>query len=245
MTTTNNPLLVTKGLTKRFGGLVAVNDVNLSVSEGQLHCLIGPNGAGKSTFFKCLTGQFKSSAGIVTLEGKEVQGLQTYEIVQRGVGIKTQTPSLFDGLSVQENISLSALRNQASRQVVETLEEMLELFQITHLTRREVGQLAHGQRQLVELAAVLAAKPKLVLLDEPAAGMTGDDRIRLIQTLRDLAGRTTFIVVEHDMQFIGDIATGVTVFNRGRVFAEGSFDEIVARSDVQEIYLGKEVDVAA
>lgn len=245
MTTTNNSLLVTKGLTKRFGGLVAVNDVNLSVSEGQLHCLIGPNGAGKSTFFKCLTGQFKSSAGIVTLDGKEVQGLQTHEIVQRGVGIKTQTPSLFDGLSVQENISLSALRHQPSRQVADTLEEMLGLFQITHLTRREVGQLAHGQRQLVELAAVLAAKPKLVLLDEPAAGMTGDDRIRLTQTLHDLAGRTTFIVVEHDMQFIGDIATGVTVFNRGKVFAEGSFDEVVARSDVQEIYLGKEVDVAA
>ncbi|WP_170432516.1 ABC transporter ATP-binding protein [Ruegeria arenilitoris] len=245
MTQVNTPLLVTKGLTKRFGGLVAIDDVNLTVSQGQLHCLIGPNGAGKSTFFKCLTGQFKPSSGTVTLEGQQAQGLQTQEIVRRGVGIKTQTPSLFDGLSVHENISLSALRSQSRAQAADTLEEMLSMFQITHLVRREVGQLAHGQRQLVELAIVLAAKPKLVLLDEPAAGMTGDDRVRLTQILRDLARRTTFIVVEHDMQFIGDIATNVTVFNRGRVFAEGSFAEIMARSDVQEIYLGKEVDVAA
>lgn len=245
MITESQPLLVTNGLTKRFGGIVAVNNVSMQVKPGELRCLIGPNGAGKSTFFKCLTGQIKPSAGTIEFGENQLAGEHTHDIVSKGVGIKTQTPSLFDGLSAHENISLAARRHHSQQESVQVTDEMLELMGITCLAKSEVGILAHGQRQLVELAMVLAGKPQLVLLDEPAAGMTGEERLRLAQILHDLSGRISLIVVEHDMHFIGDIAAIVTVFHRGAVFTEGSFSEVMANQNVQDIYLGKEAQTDA
>lgn len=238
-------ILTTSGLTMRFGGVVAVDQVDFAVANGELRCLIGPNGAGKSTFFKCLTGQIKPNSGSVKFEGRELSGQNTHDIVRRGIGIKTQVPNLFDGLPVRENIALSALQKHGQKQSEEITDQVLEMIAITALANRDVGHLAHGERQMVELAMVLAGRPRLVLLDEPAAGMTAAERARLAAVLQELAGDTSFIVVEHDMQFIRDIATEITVLHRGRVFIEGDVGEIMAHQGVQEIYLGKEANGAA
>jgi branched-chain amino acid transport system ATP-binding protein/urea transport system ATP-binding protein len=238
-------LLTTSGLTMRFGGVVAVDGVDFAIKNGELRCLIGPNGAGKSTFFKCLTGQLRPTAGSVRFADQELGGQSTHTIVRQGIGIKTQVPNLFDGLPARENIALSARQNHSQKQSQEITDQMLELIAITALASSEVGRLAHGERQLVELAMVLAARPRLVLLDEPAAGMTAEERGRLATVLRALAGDMSLIVVEHDMQFIRDIATEITVLHRGRVFIEGDVAEIMAHREVQEIYLGKEANGAA
>ncbi len=245
MTAADQSLLTTANLTMRFGGVVAVDHVDFKLRTGELRCLIGPNGAGKSTFFKCLTGQLRPTAGSILFSGEELSGQNTHDIVRRGIGIKTQVPNLFDGLLARENIALSARQNNSQKRSEEVTDEMLELISISSLAHRVVGNLAHGERQLVELAMVLAGQPRLVLLDEPAAGMTAEERARLASALRGLAGRMSLIVVEHDMQFIRDIATEITVFHRGQVFIEGDVAEIMAHSEVQEIYLGKEADGAA
>jgi len=245
MTAADQSLLTTANLTMRFGGVVAVDHVDFNLKAGELRCLIGPNGAGKSTFFKCLTGQLRPTTGSILFSGEELSGQNTHDIVRQGIGIKTQVPNLFDGLPARENIALSARQNNSQIRSEEITDEMLELISISSLAHREVGNLAHGERQLVELAMVLAGQPRLVLLDEPAAGMTAEERARLASALRGLAGRMSLIVVEHDMQFIRDIATEITVFHRGQVFIEGDVAEIMAHSEVQEIYLGKEADGAA
>jgi branched-chain amino acid transport system ATP-binding protein len=239
------PILTTSQLTMRFGGVVAVNQVDFTLKTGELRCLIGPNGAGKSTFFKCLTGQLRPTSGSILFLDQEISGENTHDIVRKGMGIKTQVPNLFDGLPARENIALSARQGHSQKRSEEITDEMLELIRITALAHREVGSLSHGERQLIELAMVLAGQPRLVLLDEPAAGMTAEERGRLASALRDLAGQMSLIVVEHDMQFIKDIATEITVFHRGGVFIEGDVAEIMAHSEVQEIYLGKEANVAA
>ncbi|MEM7251803.1 MAG: ABC transporter ATP-binding protein [Pseudomonadota bacterium] len=224
----------------RFGGVTAVDQVNFSVFEGELRCLIGPNGAGKSTFFKCLTGQLRPTEGSVRFDGQELSGRHTHEIVRKGIGIKTQVPNLFDGLLAKENVMISARRTHTERYARRIVDRAMEQMGVSDLARSEVGNLAHGQRQLVELAMVLAGEPSLVLLDEPAAGMAGEERRRLANVVRSMAGQTTLVVVEHDMEFIKDIAQTVTVLHRGRVFLEGHVDVVMANAEVQEIYLGKE-----
>lgn len=238
-------ILRTKGLTMRFGGVTAVDNVDFELRDGELRCLLGPNGAGKSTFFKCLTGQLVPTEGEILFREHPVTHLNTHEIVNQGVGIKTQVPNVFDGISVYENVRLSARRKHLPALAREVTEKTIEKCGITHLMRREVGQLAHGQRQLVELAMVLASSPALILLDEPAAGMTGDERDRLAQLVLEAARSAAVIVVEHDMQFIRQIAKFVTVFNRGAIFREAMIDDIMRDRAVQEIYLGKQADAAA
>ena len=245
MSPASEPILATSSLTMRFGGVVAVDNVDFSLAPGELRCLIGPNGAGKSTFFKCLTGQLRPTSGSILFDGAEIGGRHTHEVVARGIGIKTQVPNLFEGLSARENVSLAATRRNPADRAARMAGEMLELMQIADIADDTVGTLAHGQRQLVELAMVLAGQPRLVLLDEPAAGMAGEERARLAGVVRSLAGDNTLVVVEHDMDFIKDIASTVTVFHRGRIFIEGHVEEIMAHSEVQEIYLGKETNAAA
>lgn len=239
------PILTTEKLVMQFGGVTAVDNVDFSLREGELRCLLGPNGAGKSTFFKCLTGQLTPTSGRVRFDGQDITGWETHAIVGMGVGIKTQVPNLFDGLSAYENVRMSARRKHLRPMAKEKAEEMLEKCGIAHLARREVGLLAHGQRQLVELATVLAGEPRLVLLDEPAAGMAGDERDRLADLVLETSRRAAVVVVEHDMAFIRRIAKFTTVFNRGAIFREAMIDEIMSDRAVQEIYLGKQADVTA
>ena len=238
-------ILETRGLTMQFGGVTAVDEVDFTLRDGELRCLLGPNGAGKSTFFKCLTGQLIPTRGSVTFKGEDMTGWNTHDIVNLGIGIKTQMPNMFDGVSVYENVRLSSRRKHMAAQAKELAEKTLERCGITHLAKREVGTLSHGQRQLVELAMVLAAEPALILLDEPAAGMTGEERDRLARLVLESARSAAVIVVEHDMVFIRQIAKFVTVFNRGAIFREAMIDEIMADREVQEIYLGKQANAAS
>jgi branched-chain amino acid transport system ATP-binding protein len=234
------PLLETRHLSMRFGGVHAVRDVNFSLAEGELRCLIGPNGAGKSTFFKMITGQLAPSQGEVVFRGRDISRAEAHEIARLGIGIKTQVPSVFDGLSVRENLWLAANRIHSGGRAMALVDEMLERIGLAGVAERIVGQLAHGQRQWVELGIVLSTDPQLILLDEPAAGMTNDEVNKTAELVREINRSKALIVVEHDMQFIRMIAKKVTVFNQGGVLVEDSVENILRNPLVRDIYLGKQ-----
>ena len=232
-------LLATEGLSMRFGGVVAVDGVTLAVNEGELRCLIGPNGAGKSTFFKCLTGQYRPTSGRIFWRGRDITGLDPFAVARLGVGIKTQVPSLFDGLTALESISLC--RHSREVDARRRAARALERLGIGELGNRRVGLLAHGQRQLVELAMVVAPEPDLIILDEPTAGMSAEETARAADLIRELNREHAIVVVEHDMQFIRAIARVVTVFHQGRVLMEDSAEIVFADPRVRDVYLGKAV----
>ena len=234
------PLLETRGLGMLFGGVQAVRDVDFILAERELRCLIGPNGAGKSTFFKMLTGQLQPTSGQVLLRGEDISQEPPHRIARRGVGIKTQAPTVFEGLSVRENLWLSAARVASGRQARAIVDDMLERMGVGEVADRVVGELAHGQRQWVELGVVLATDPHLVLLDEPAAGMTDKEVLRTVDLVREINKTKALIVVEHDMQFIRMIAGKVTVFNQGAVLVEDNVEAILKNPTVRDVYLGKQ-----
>jgi branched-chain amino acid transport system ATP-binding protein/urea transport system ATP-binding protein len=230
----------THELTMRFGGVVAVNRVSFSLKERELRCLIGPNGAGKSTFFKCLTGQYRlgHENGRVLVRGTDVSGWSTHQIVRLGVGIKTQVPSVMNGLTVQENLWLSARRIHGWHGAQGAVDEVMAELRLGDLPRRIVGELSHGQRQLVEIGVVLVQRPWLVLLDEPAAGMTGNEVERLIQVIRRINETASLIVVDHDMEFVRMLGSRVTVFHQGSILAEGPAARVLDDPQVREVYIG-------
>ena len=234
------PLLETRDLSMHFGGVKAVRNVNFTLAPGELRCLIGPNGAGKSTFFKMLTGQLQPTHGVVLFHGRDISRAEAHEIARLGIGIKTQVPSVFDGLSVRENIWLSASRIHAGARAKAAVDEMLERLGLTGAAERLVGQLAHGQRQWVELGVVLSTDPQLILLDEPAAGMTHEEVNRTAELVREINRSKALIIVEHDMQFIRMIAKQVTVFNQGSILVEDTVEAILRNPLVRDIYLGKQ-----
>jgi len=227
-------------LTMRFGGVVAVDKVNFSLRERELRCLIGPNGAGKSTFFKCLTGQYRlgHANGQVRIRGNDVTGWRSHEIVRLGVGVKTQVPSVMNGLSVEENLWLSARRIHGWAGSAGAVEEVVAELGLADILRREVGELAHGRRQMVEIGIVLVQRPWLVLLDEPAAGMTGDEVERLATVIRRMNLTASVIVVDHDMEFVRMLGSRVTVFHQGAILVEGAADRVLNDAKVREVYIG-------
>jgi ABC-type uncharacterized transport system ATPase subunit len=232
-------LLQTLDLSIRFGGVEAVRRVNLTLAERELRCLIGPNGAGKSTLFKLLTGQLKPTAGRIVFRGQDITGDHTHLIARRGIGIKTQVPSLFDGLTVREHLWLSARRTNSAPRARQVADEILERVDLAAVAEQATGRLAHGQRQWVELGTVLAGNPELILLDEPAAGMTHDEVARTAELVREINRTHALIVVEHDMQFVKMIARTVTVMHQGAVLVEDTMDRILKDSTVRDVYLGK------
>jgi branched-chain amino acid transport system ATP-binding protein len=236
----STPLLEAQGVTMRFGGVSAVADVNFVLGEVELRCLIGPNGAGKSTFFKILTGQLRPTEGVIRFRGQDITGAHPHVIARLGVGIKTQVPNVFNGLTVREGIGIAAGRKKSMKRARQIVDETMDLLQLTPIADMMVGQLAHGQRQWVEIATVLAQEPDLILLDEPAAGMTHDEVLRTSELIRMINKKQALVVVEHDMQFIRMIAKTVTVFNRGRILIENTVDAVLADPDVRDVYLGKQ-----
>lgn len=239
------PILETRDLEMRFGGVVAVDRANFSLNDGELRCLIGPNGAGKSTFFKCISGQLRPTSGRVLLNGEDVTGAAPHYIASLGIGIKTQVPSVFDGLSIHENLRLAARRRHGRVDAARTVDEILDRIGLARDADRLVGLLAHGQRQWVELGLVLAGAPRLMLLDEPTAGMTHEEVARTAELIREISKDRAMIVVEHDMQFIRMIADKVTVFHQGGILVEDSMDRIMRDPRVRDIYLGKQSEAAA
>ncbi len=234
-----NFLLETSGLTIRFGGVTAVNAVDFSLKEAELRCLIGPNGAGKSTFFKLLTGQLRPSDGHVRLRGQDISGALPHQIARRGVGIKTQVPNVFNAMTVQENLWIAARYKHAPEPAADLAESILQKLRLTSIAHKEVGQLAHGQRQWVEIGTVLAGEPDLILLDEPAAGMTHDEVERTAELILEINKTRALIVVEHDMQFIKMIAKTVTVLHQGAVLIEDDVQVVMRDPRVRDVYLGK------
>jgi ABC-type uncharacterized transport system ATPase subunit len=233
-------LLETRNLGKTFGGVEAVRNIDFSLAEGELRCLIGPNGAGKSTFFKLLTGQIEPNRGSVRYRGRDITGWASSQISRLGVGIKMQVPSVFDGLDIRENLRLSARRKHDRRRSAEIVDETLTRLEIGALASTRVSHLSHGQRALVELGIVLAGKPDLLLLDEPTAGMTGEEVARTAELIRDINRTSALIVVEHDMNFIKMIARRVTVFHQGAILIEDTMANLEKNQQVRDIYLGKQ-----
>jgi branched-chain amino acid transport system ATP-binding protein len=222
-------ILETQALSKSFGGVVAVDGIDFSLNEGELRCLIGPNGAGKSTFFKLLTGQLQPSAGRIVFRGDDITGAESHEIARHGVGIKTQVPNLFDGLSVYENLRLAARRHTNERDGARVVDEILTCIRMQAKATHRAGELAHGERQWVELGMVLGADPQVAATAE---------------LIRSLCGGRAWIVVEHDMQFVRMIAERVSVFHEGRTLMEAQVDEVMRDRRVRDIYLGKHIGSA-
>jgi branched-chain amino acid transport system ATP-binding protein len=233
-------ILETRGLSMHFGGVRAVEQVDFTLYDKELRCLIGPNGAGKSTFFKCLTGQLAPTTGQIAIRGETTTGYEPHEVAGLGVGIKTQVPNVFDGLSVSENIWLSARRWHGARRAGTITSETIDRLRLGDIRRDIVGRLAHGQRQWVELGMVIAAEPWLVLLDEPAAGMTHEETARTAELIREINQSAALIVVEHDMQFIRMISQQVTLFHEGQILMEDTMEVISADKRAREVYLGSQ-----
>jgi branched-chain amino acid transport system ATP-binding protein/urea transport system ATP-binding protein len=224
-----------------FGGVQAVREVDFVLAEGELRCLIGPNGAGKSTFFKMLTGQLKPTAGEVRFRGTDITRLLPHQIARLGIGIKTQVPSVFSSLSVRENLWIAAARHNWRKAITAVVDAQIERLSLGDLADKPLSQLAHGQRQWAELGTVLCGAPNLILLDEPAAGMTVDETVRTAEIVRDINRTHPLIVVEHDMAFIRMIARRITVFDRGVILTEGDADAVFKDQAVRDVYLGKQV----
>lgn len=233
-------LLATEHASKSFGGLAAVSDVSLTVETGDIHCLIGPNGAGKSTLFRLIVGSYPPTAGHIRFDGRDVTGELPYQRVKRGMSIKMQTPSVFKELPVRQNIHI-ALQHHVKHAALGAEEDrLLALLNLSADHAKLAGELSHGQQQWLEIGMALALKPKLLLLDEPTAGMSPEETFQTGELILRLnASGTTMLVVEHDMAFVRQIARAVTVLHFGKIFAQGTVEQIIANPRVADIYLGQ------
>ncbi|MDR1712727.1 MAG: urea ABC transporter ATP-binding protein UrtD [Coriobacteriales bacterium] len=250
---TKDPVLKVNNISVSFEGFLALSDVQVDVQRNTIHFFIGPNGAGKTTLLDIICGKTRPSAGTVTYfpQGREMirlTDLKEYRIVNVGVGRKFQMPSIFINLTVWDNMILSLkghkgvwdsifFRPSAAERA--DIEQMLERFDLLEQRDTIAGALAHGQKQRLEIAMQLVQKPELIMLDEPAAGMGKQETFQLGEVLREICGECTVIVVEHDMEFVKQIADVVTVFHEGKVLMEGSISEVLADETVQAVYLGR------
>jgi urea transport system ATP-binding protein len=244
-------LLAAEGVNKSFDGFKAINDLNFYVEQGELRTVIGPNGAGKTTFLDLITGRTKPDTGRIEFEGVHDLGALTEHAIYRlGIGRKFQTPTVYSDHTVFENLVLSL---EGSRGVFASLffklnttqkdriQEILETINLAPHAQRKAGTLAHGQKQWLEIGMLLAQEAKLLLIDEPAAGMTDEETARTGELLLSLVGRHTIVVIEHDMVFVRQISQGrkVSVLHQGSVLCEGAADVVQSDERVIEVYLGR------
>ena len=249
MTAAATPVLQTKGLTKSFGGLTAVDDVSFALAPGELLALIGPNGAGKSTCFNMLMGQLRPSSGRVFLMGEDITGLNPRQVWKRGVGRTFQITATYASMTVAENVQMAlishhgqtfSILHQARRMHRETAMGLLEMVGMESQADRHCAVLAYGDLKRMELAIALAHEPRLLLMDEPTAGMAPRERIALMElTARIVEGRgVSVLFTEHDMDVVFAHSHRILVLNRGSLVAEGTAEQIRANPLVQEVYLG-------
>jgi branched-chain amino acid transport system ATP-binding protein len=232
------PILQTKLLVKRFGGFTPTASVDLNVYKGEIRCLIGPNGAGKSTLLGLLIGRIRPTSGEIVLAGKIISGWPALKRVRAGMAIKFQVPSVFADMTVHDNLAVAHERSAPARH--EQLRATLGRLGLSEVAHVKAGHLSHGHKQWLEIGMAMAAEPSLLLLDEPSAGLSPEDTYRTGQLVKELnATGTTVIAVEHDMAFVKQVAHSVTVLHLGRIFFEGTFDEVAADPAVADIYLGR------
>tara|TARA_E500000178_G_scaffold333310_1_gene368065 strand:- start:215 stop:1045 length:831 start_codon:yes stop_codon:yes gene_type:complete len=242
--------LYVEGLTVTFDGFRALDNFNLYVDHGELRCLIGANGAGKTTLMDVITGRTKPDSGDVYF-GQNINliGKTETEIAQLGIARKFQNPTVFEHQTVFSNLELAlhgkrgifdTLLGDLSSDDLDRIDEVLAIIGLKDRIESLAGSLSHGQKQWLEIGMLLSANPRLLLVDEPAAGMTRDEAERTAELLTNLAGDRTIIVIEHDMEFIRSIASRVTVMHQGQMLAEGSITEIKKNPSVLEVYLGEE-----
>ncbi|WP_234251488.1 ABC transporter ATP-binding protein [Billgrantia desiderata] len=237
------PILETQGLDKWFGGLHVTNQVNFRLDPGEIHCLIGPNGAGKSTLFKLMLGEHMPSAGRIMFEGEEITAEPSFARIRRGISVKFQVPGIFKELRVRHNLEIALQKRLKGDELDAEIERLLEFLNLYEQADKLAGALSHGQKQWLEIGMAVSLRPKLLLLDEPTAGMTPDETHatgEMIQALN--AEGVSVLAVEHDMAFVRQIAQRVTVLHFGAVFAQGTIEEIVADDRVAAIYLGQGYD---
>ncbi len=233
-------LLETRSLNKHFGGLHVTNSVDLSLEAGEIHCLIGPNGAGKSTLFRLILGEHRPSSGTIAFAGEDITGLHSFERIRRGISVKFQVPGVFKGLSARQNLEIALQRRLAGAALAREIARLLDFLGLGAAADTSAGSLSHGQKQWLEIGMAIALEPRLLLLDEPTAGMSPEETHLTGELVRRLNGEgMTVLAVEHDMAFVRQVAHKVTVLHLGRVFAQGSIDDIVADERVAAIYLGQ------
>jgi urea transport system ATP-binding protein len=246
---TTSALLYLDGLTVSFDGFRALNKLSLAVEPGEMRAIIGPNGAGKTTMMDVVTGKTRPDEGDALFDGThDLTKLDESEIAQLGIGRKFQKPTVFDSHTVEDNILLALKSDRRARRTLfarengETMariDRILDTVRLAAVRARLAGSLSHGQKQWLEIGMLLAQDPKLLLVDEPAAGMTDAETQQTAELLKDINRNHTIIVVEHDMAFVRELGVKVTVLHEGAVIAEGSIDQVSENERVIEVYLGR------
>ena len=248
-------VLSAQGLIKRFGGITATNNVTLNLKRGARHALIGPNGAGKTTLINLLTGVLEPSEGRIILEGHDVTQLAPHERVKRGMVRTFQINQLFDSLTPLETLALTVSQQfglgakwwQAlgtNKKVVQRCEQLLEQFHLTQVMNQKTNVLAYGKRRLLEIAIALACEPRVLLLDEPVAGVPAGEREELLQTVAALPADVSVLLIEHDMDLVFSFANRMTVLVNGTMLTEGDPEQIANDPQVKAVYLGHSDEVA-
>ena len=245
------PMLETKGLTKQFGGITAANDVTLSIEKGARHALIGPNGAGKTTIINLLTGVLRPTAGTIWLDGQDITNLEAHKRVQLGIARTFQINQLFAELTPLETIGLAVSeRMELGRQwwrtvgskgiVIEESVDILQRFELADVMDERTGTLPYGKQRLLEIAVAIATKPRVLLLDEPAAGVPEAERRDILDAVAALPDDVTVLLIEHDMDIVFSFADRISVLVNGALFVEGPPEEVAADPRVKAVYLGEE-----
>ncbi len=248
----SEPVLRTEGLTKRFGGLTAVDNLSFNLTGSRLHAIIGPNGAGKTTFFNLVSGLLPPSNGRVFFLGQDITGLRPHQISRLGIKRTLQIKSVFPKLTAAENLWITKRAGHgflhpfraamSDRATTETVQRTLEQVGLTSLANRQAGTLSYGDVALLEIGMAVIAEPRLLLLDEPTCGMSPAETERAVGKIRELARSIDIIIIEHDMEVVFEIADDITVMAQGAILAQGSPKEIAADERVREAYLGRDED---
>ncbi|OJA05937.1 urea ABC transporter ATP-binding protein UrtD [Halomonas sp. QHL1] len=251
----HGPILYMEDVTVSFDGFKAINNLNLTINDGELRCIIGPNGAGKTTMMDIITGKTRPNSGSVWFGSRHnLLHMNEPDIASLGIGRKFQKPTVFEALSVFENLELAmaadkrifpTLTARMTGEIKDRINEVLETIGLTDLRHQPAGILSHGQKQWLEIGMLLMQRPRLLLVDEPVAGMTEQEMERTAELLTGLAGKQSVVVVEHDMGFVRSIARQVTVLHQGSVLAEGTMDQVSSDPKVIEVYLGTDDEEAA
>jgi urea transport system ATP-binding protein len=241
-------LLEVKGLTTQVSGYTILNNLDFSLEENELRVLLGPNGAGKTTLIAMISGQFKPTRGVIKFDGQDITDWEPYNIVRAGIGRKFQVTNTYETLSVYDNVMVSLkgerevfkyMFKRISPQETERIWHILEFVELANKAEEPADTLSHGERQWLELGMLMAANPKLLLLDEPTTGMTQEGKFRTAELIQKIAKDHTVLLVEHDMQVVRQIGRNVTVMHQGQVLIEGPLAKVVADERVQAVYLGK------